>query len=85
MIVRLFFTLVLWIVQRLLNMFLLFYDHIDIAVASLIVDLLVVLVITQHHQVGFRRNLQEIHPISLPDLSKPSRTSEHQHFRDQNL
>ena len=30
---------------------------------------------TRYHQVGFRQNLEEIHPTGLLDLSKPSRTS----------
>ena len=28
---------------------------------------------TRHHEVGFRRNLQEIHPTVLPDLPTPLR------------
>ena len=32
-------------------------------------------VITRHHQVGFGQNLQEVHPTSLPDVSKPSGNS----------
>ena len=37
-------------------------------------------VMTRHHEVGFRHNLQYFAPISLPDLSEPSRTSKN--FRE---
>ena len=37
-------------------------------------------VMTRHHEVGFRHNLQDFAAISLPDLSEPSRTSKN--FRE---
>ena len=50
---------------------------------SLLFLLLVCLVITRYHEIGFRQNLQEIHPSGLPDLSKPSRTQKN--FRENKM
>ena len=56
--------------------------HIEIVVAFYNVNTCF-LVMSRYHELGFRRNLVEIHPTSLPDLSKPSRTSkkEYQNVR----
>ena len=40
------------------------------------IEILVFLIITRHHQVGSGRKQQNFVPTSLPDLSKPSRTSQ---------
>ena len=50
-----------------------FYTHIAIVVSCVYGKL--VLIITPDHEVGFRRNLQEIHPVGLSDICKPSKTS----------
>ena len=52
------------------------YAHIEIVTTFVVVDLLYFLIITRHHQVECRQNLRRILPTSLPDLSKPSRTSQ---------
>ena len=46
------------------------YAHIEIVVAFSIGNFFGFLVITRHHQVGFRRSLQYVYLTSLPDFSK---------------
>ena len=52
------------------------YAHIEVLVTFLLVNFLGFLVITRYPTMRFWRKLVEILPISLPELSKPSRTSE---------
>ena len=52
------------------------YARIEIVVAFLVVNFFGLLVITQHHEVGFGPNLEEIDPTSLPDLCITSEAPE---------
>ena len=57
-----------------------FPDYPEIAnkpIGFSVVNIFGFVVITRHHQVGFRKNLQKIHSTSLPDLSKPYWTSKY--------
>ena len=49
------------------------YAQILILVNLILVNKFSFLIITRHHELGFGRNLVEIHPTSLPDLPKQLR------------
>ena len=49
------------------------YAQILILVNLILVKNFSFLIITRHHELGFGRNLVEIHPTSLPDLPKQLR------------
>ena len=51
--------------------------HIEIIVSFVVVNFFSCLSITRYHEVGFWRNLQDIHPANLPDLSNPSKNSKY--------
>ena len=46
------------------------YAHIEVVVAFLVVNFFGFLVIARYHTMRFWRNLEEMNPTDLPELSK---------------